>query len=105
MKAITFFGKTRKQLQNFPAEAKRVAGFELRSVQSGLEPSDWKPMKAIGDGVKEIRINQGGQYRVIYIAKLEEAIYVLHAFQKKTQKTAKSDIDAAKAALKTIIRG
>ncbi len=105
MKAITFLGRTRKQLQDFPAEARRVAGFELRSIQAGLEPTNWKPMKSIGDAVREIRISQGGQFRVIYVAKFEEAIYVLHAFQKKTQKTSKLDIDAAKTALKTISRG
>ena len=96
MKTLKFVGSSRDDLRNFPDEARRAAGFELHAVQSGLEPSDWKPMQLVGSGVKEIRIHLLGEWRVIYIAKLHEAVYVLHAFQKKTRKTNRQDIDLAR---------
>lgn len=102
MKDIQFIGRSLESIRDFPDAAKREAGYQLDRVQHGLDPIDWKPMSSIGPGVREIRIKHEGQYRVIYIAKFEEAIYVLHAFQKKTQKTNKQDIDAAKRALKTL---
>jgi phage-related protein len=102
MKDIQFIGRSLESIRDFPDVAKREAGYQLDRVQHGLDPIDWKPMSSIGPGVREIRIKHEGQYRVIYIAKFEEAIYVLHAFQKKTQKTNKQDIDAAKRALKTL---
>ena len=102
MKDIRFFGRSLEALRSFPAVAKREAGYQLDRVQHGLEPTDWKPMPSIGPGVREIRIMHEGQFRVIYIAKLADAVYVLHAFQKKTQKTRKQDIDAAKQALKQL---
>ena len=79
-------------------------GFELYSIQRGLEPTDWKPMPSIGRGVKEIRIHVLGEWRIIYVAKFEEAIYVLHSFQKKSRKTSKQDIDLAKGRYKQIGR-
>jgi phage-related protein len=64
----------------------------LGKVQAGLEPEDWKPFDEVGAGTKEIRIREAsGIYRVMYVAKFEEAIYVLHCFQKKTQATSKRD--------------
>ena len=89
-------------LRDFPDEARRAAGFELRAVQNGLDPSDWKPMNSIGAGVREIRIHVLGEWRVVYIAKLAEAVYVLHAFQKKGRKTSKSDIELARKRLREI---
>ncbi len=96
MKSLNFVGSSLDDLRNFPDEARRAAGFELRAVQNGLEPSDWRPMQIIGPGVKEIRIHVLGEWRVIYVAKLRDAVYVLHAFQKKTQETSRSDIDLAR---------
>ncbi len=96
MKPLNFVGSSLDDLRNFPDEARRVAGFELRAVQNGLEPRDWKPMPVIGPGVKEIRIHVLGEWRVIYIAKLRDAVYVLHAFQKKTRKTSGRDINLAR---------
>ncbi len=95
MKPLTFVGSSLDDLRNFPDEARRAAGFELRAVQNGLEPSDWKTMRVIGSGVKEIRIHVLGEWRVIYVAKLREAVYVLHAFQKRTRKASRHDIDLA----------
>ena len=102
MKDIRFCGRSLEVLRSFPAVAKREAGYQLDPVQHGLEPTDWKPMPSIGSGVREIRIMHEGQFRVIYIAKFADAVYVLHAFQKKTRKTRKQDIDAAKQALKQL---
>jgi phage-related protein len=101
-KALKFVGSSLDDLRNFPEEARRVAGFELRAVQNGLEPRDWKAMQSIGSGVKEIRIHVLGEWRVIYVAKLSDAVYVLHAFQKKGQKTNKNDIELARKRLKQI---
>jgi phage-related protein len=101
-KVLKFAGLSLDDLRNFPEEARRVAGFELRSVQNGLEPRDWKPMRSIGSGVKEIRIHVLGEWRIIYVANLADAIYVLHAFQKKSQMTNRNDIKLARKRLKEI---
>ena len=97
MKALRFVGSSLDDLKNFPAEARREAGFELDAVQRGLMPSDFKPMLAVGAGAYEIRVRVLGEWRIIYVAKFERAVYVLHAFQKKTQKTRKEDIELAAA--------
>ena len=102
MKRLEFVGSSLNDLRKFPLEARRAAGFELSFVQQGLEPSDWKPMNAVGSGVREIRIHVLGEWRVLYVAKFAEAIYVLHVFQKKTQKTRREDIDLARARYRLI---
>lgn len=105
MKNLIFAGRTLEYLKNFPDKARREAGFQLDKLQQGEPPTDWKPMSSIAPGVQEIRISDAdGIFRVVYIAKFKEAIYALHAFQKKTQKTSKSDIDAANRAYKIIIQ-
>jgi len=96
MKPLNFVGSSLDDLRNFPDEARRAAGFELRAVQNGIEPSDWKPIRAVGPGVKEIRIHVLGEWRVIYVGKLRDAVYVLHAFQKKARKMSWRDIDLAR---------
>jgi len=96
MKPLKFVGSSLDDLRNFPEEARRAAGFDLHAVQRGLQPIDWKPMRSIGPGAKEIRIHVLGEWRVIYVAKLHAAIYVLHAFNKKTRKTSRNDIDLAR---------
>lgn len=95
MKGIKFVGSSLDDLKNFTPAARRVAGDELRRVQRGLEPSDWKPMPVVGPGACEIRIRLEGAWRVIYVAKWESAVYVLHAFRKKERKTALRDISIA----------
>lgn len=102
MKRLEFIGSSLEDLKEFPAEARRAAGFELEFVQRGLDPSDWKPMKAVGAGVREIRIHILGEWRVFYVAKFADAIYVLHAFQKKTQKTKREDIELARTRYRQI---
>ena len=89
-------GSSLDDLRNFPAEARRQAGFELYAIQRGLEPADWKPMSVIGGGVREIRIHILGEWRVLYVAKLSDAVYVLHSFQKKSRKTKPEDIELAR---------
>lgn len=98
MKKIVWIWKGRalEDLQRFSPASRREAGYQLSNIQEGLDPSDWKPMKSIGSGVKELRIHCENEYRVIYIAKFEEAIYVLHVFEKKTRKTAQKEINIAK---------
>lgn len=104
MKQIEFKGNSLKVLRNFPEATRSQAGFELREVQKGKEPTDWKPMSSIGTGVKEIRVkDEDGIFRVIYVVKYLDRVIVLHAFQKKTQKTAKKDIDLAKQRLKLVL--
>jgi phage-related protein len=102
MKPLKFVGSSLDDLRNFPDEARRAAGFELHAVQRGFEPSDWKPMPAIGPGVKEIRIHVLGEWRVIYVAKFQEAVYVLHSFQKKSRKTSRQFIELARQRYKQI---
>lgn len=91
-KPILWLGSSRGNLQAFPRDARRLAGFQLRQVQHGLDPADWKPMPTIGPGVREIRIHTAGEYRVCYVAKFAEAIYVLHVFEKRTRKTSPRDV-------------
>lgn len=102
-KPIIFLGNTLDIIRAFPESVRQDVGFELRQVQLGRDPSDWKPMKTVGPGVREIRVRDAsGAFRAIYIATLGEAVYVLHAFQKKTQETAKRDLDLAATRLKQI---
>ena len=97
IKPIKFVGDSLRSLREFPDDAKRDAGYQLDRVQHGLQPDDFKPMPTIGKGVEEIRVrDETGAYRIIYTARLADVIYVLHAFQKKTQATSKRDIDLAK---------
>jgi phage-related protein len=105
-KPITFHGDSLDRLREFPEEARQQAGHELYQVQEGAAPTDWKPMPTVGAGVREIRVSDAsGAFRVIYIATLPDAIHVLHAFQKKTQKTAQRDLDLVSARLKELKRG
>ena len=106
MKPVRFLGDSLKCLREFPGDARQDAGRQLDRVQRGLQPDDFKPMPSIGRGVEEIRVwDEAGTFRVICLARLADAVYVLHAFQKKTQATAKRDIDTAKARLSQLMRG
>ena len=96
-KPLILLGSSRRDLRAFPALARRLTGFQLRRLQQGLEPDDWKPMPTVGLGVREIRIHIAGAHRVFYVATRTEAIYVLHAFEKKTQKTTASDLEIGRS--------
>lgn len=106
MKPIRFLGNSLKALREFPTDARHNAGYQLERLQGGKTPDDFKPMPAIGKGVEEIRIwDDSGTFRVVYTARLEDAVYVLHAFQKKTQATSKRDIDTARQRFVQLMRG
>ena len=103
MKEIAWQGSSREDLIGFPVEARRMAGYQLDKVQHGELPDDWKPMPAIGVGVREIRIHESsGAWRVIYVASIGSTIHVLHAFQKKTQRTRQSDLQLARQRFRNI---
>ena len=98
MKPVHFVGTSREDLRELPESAQETAGFQIFKVQQGKEPDDWKPMPSVGAGVQEIRVrDERGAYRVFYVAKFEEAVYVLHVFQKRSQKTAQLDLDLGKS--------
>ena len=102
MKPVTFLGDSLSIVREFPDDARSEAGHQLNEVQKGNNPDDWKPMKTIGPGVREIRIREAsGAFRVIYLATLPNAVLVLHAFQKKTQQTPQKDIDLAASRLRS----
>lgn len=104
MKELCFRGSSLDDLRKFPYLAAREAGYQMDKVQNGKEPSDWKPMPSIGKGVKEVRVqDESGAFRVIYLAKLADAVYVLHCFQKKTRQTSQADIKLARKRFKDLI--
>lgn len=98
-KSLLWLGSSRNDVRAFPGDARRVAGYQLRRVQQGLDPTDWKPMTSVGAGVREIRIRTGLEHRVLYIARFSEGVYVLHAFEKQTAKTPKQDVALARKRL------
>ena len=103
MKKLIWMGRSREDLRAFPREARREMGYQLEHVQEGVDPDDWKPMSAVGSGVREIRIRESsGAFRSIYLATQPEGIYVLHCFQKKTRKTSQQDLGLAERRFKAI---
>ncbi len=98
MKKLRWLGSSYRRLLEFPKDAIRQAGYQLGKVQRGEEPTDWKPMPAVGSGAAEIRIHDPYEHRVIYVAKFEDAVYVLHVFEKKTRKTPEKDLNIARTA-------
>lgn len=102
-KPVVWLGDSLEAMRAFPEGARRIGGFQLWLVQCGREPSDWKPMPTVGLGVREIRIHTGAEHRVFYIAKFAEAVYVLHAFEKRTPRTPKGAIDLAKNRLRELV--
>ena len=106
MKVVRFLGDSRKVMREFPKDARQEAGYQLERIQAGLPAEDFKPMHPIGAGVEEIRISEGsGTYRVVYTARLAEAVYVMHAFQKKTRTTSQHDIEIARERFRQLMRG
>lgn len=103
MKPIQWLGSSRTDLKAFPMDARRVAGFQLRLVQRGSDPNDWKPLRTVGPGVREIRVHTGLEHRVVYVATFAEAVYVLHAFAKRTAKTAQRDIRLARTRFEALL--
>jgi len=90
-------------MASLPETARQRAGYELFMVQVGRDPADFKPMPRVGPGAYEIRVRgEAGGLRVIYVAKFENAVYVLHVFQKRTRRTSQADIELAAARYKSI---
>jgi phage-related protein len=105
VKPVIWMGGSREDVRRFPETAQDSLGFELYRVQCGCDPKDWKPMTSIGTGVKEIRVrDEAGIFRMIYLATRPEGVYVLHCFQKKTQRTSRSDLELATKRFKSIAR-
>ncbi|WP_299845328.1 type II toxin-antitoxin system RelE/ParE family toxin [uncultured Jannaschia sp.] len=104
-KPVRFCGSALGDLRAFPAAARREAGHQIDQVQRGRNPDDWKPMKTVGPGVREIRVrDETGAFRVLYVATFEEAVYVLHCFPKKTRKTSKADLETGVRRLRALTR-
>ena len=99
-----WLGSSLEDLRSFPEDARRDAGYQLGRVQQGLLPTDWKPMTTVGPGVIEIRVHTRAEHRVFYVAKFEEAVYVLHAFEKRARQTPQSEIALAQKRLADLIR-
>jgi phage-related protein len=103
MKAIEFWGDSLDVVRGFPESVRSTVGYQLDRLQRGMQPDDFRPMKTIGPGVEELRVRvEGNAYRVIYIARMADAVHVLHAFQKKSQKTSRADLDVAARRLQQV---
>ena len=103
-KPVSWLGSSLDDLRAFPEDARRGAGYQLGRVQQGQMPSDWKPMTTVGAGVIEIRVHTGLEHRIFYVAKYEEAVYVLHAFEKRTRQTPQPEIELARKRLADLVR-
>src|SRR6266568_4641258 len=103
MKPVVWLGDSLRRIRSFPPEARHRVGYQLERVQAGAEPEDWKPMPSIGPGVQELRVRAAGAFRVLYVARFTEAVYVLHTFQKKSNKTAHLDVEAARRRFNAVI--
>src|SRR5438876_7755517 len=105
LKPVHFWGTSREDLRKLGEDARETLGFQLYKLQQGLLPDDWKPMPGLGAGVNEIRVQEeGNAYRLIYVAGFAEAIYVLHAFQKKTRKTSRHDVATARERYRQLVQ-
>lgn len=102
MQTLIFMGSSRDNIRDFPMAVRKEIGRQLLRIQFGIEPDSWKPMKTVGKGVREVRISAQGQYRAFYVTHVGNAVYVLHAFQKKGQKTSQRDIALGQQRFKQI---
>lgn len=102
-KPLLWVGTSRRDVRAFPESARRLAGFQLRRLQAGLLPADWKPISSVGPGVQELRIHTATEHRIIYIARFSEGVYVLHAFEKRTRRTPDADLTLARRRLSELI--
>ena len=104
MKDVSFVGPSLDVLRAFPRSARQDIGHQIDRVQRGLQPNDWKAVSSVGPGVREIGVrDEGKAYRCLYVANLHEAVYVLHVFVKKSRRTAKRDVETAKARLRVLL--
>jgi phage-related protein len=103
-KTLLWLGSSRRDIRAFPSAARRVAGFQLLRVQQGMELTDWKPMTSVGSGVREIRVHTETERRVCYVARFAEGVYVLHAFEKRSQKTPAKDLELARTRYRELLK-
>jgi phage-related protein len=103
VKPIVWCGDSLRKIRSFPEAARGEGGHQLNRMQQGLDPHDWKPMTTVGIGVRELRIHQDGEFRVLYVAKFPEAIYVLSAFEKKSRQTPQNEVRLAADRLRSVI--
>ncbi len=101
-KPIVWLGTSLEDLRSFPRDGRERAGRALRLVQEGGHPPDWKPFPSIGVGVNEVRVRTGREFRIFYVYNLPRAVYVLHAFEKKSRQTLKADVQLARNRLKSL---
>ncbi len=105
MKRVIWIGSAKKDLrQQFSRMARKEAGYQIYRLQEGCDPKDWKLLRGIGPGVREIRIHAENEYRIIYVAQFEEALYILHSFVKKTQRTSQRDLELARERLNQVLK-
>lgn len=104
MKPLRWIGSALADLRAFPQDARRVGGHNLHLVQLGLESEDWKPMAGVGPGVYELRIRTRVEHRIFYVAKFEEAVYVLHCFQKTSRRTSSHDLEVGRDRYRMVVR-
>lgn len=103
MRKVVFEGSTLETLRQLPVAVRLRSGYEIDRIQRDMQPENWKPFSSVGKGVREVRIQVGQQYRIMYIAKFEKRVHILHIFEKKSQKTRRTDIEIAKSRLKAVI--
>ncbi len=102
---LLWVGSSLEDLKAFPADARRIAGYQLFRLQEKMQPADWKPMPSVGTGVEELRIHTKLEHRVIYVARFSEGVYVLHAFEKRGAKTAAKDVQLARVRYREALAG
>ena len=103
-KNIFWVGSSMRAFQAIPERARLRFSYDLERVQDGSHPSSWRPMSTVGAGVVEMRVSADGAFRLLYVAKYPEGIYVLHVFLKKSRKTSMLDHEVARARLKAVLR-
>jgi phage-related protein len=103
-KLLFWLGSSLEDTRSFPEDARRLAGFQLRRIQQGFDANDWKAVTVIGQGVREIRIHTALEHRILYVAKFEEGVYVLHAFKKRTQRLPRHDLDLARKRFSELLK-
>ena len=102
---IFWVGDAKEVLTSFPQDIKSVFGYSLRRVQKGLLPDcNARRMESIGKGVWELKASDERKwYRLIYLARIGNALYVLHAFEKSSRKTDRRNLETARSRLQLVL--
>jgi len=100
---VVWEGDSREVLQAFPEEVRQNLGFQLWQLQQGERPGDYRPLPSIGTGVFELRDqDERAWYRVVYLSRINDVIYVLHCFEKKSREMTRKEFGKAKQRLKAV---